>query len=287
MSRLVAVFTLALLVSSPAHALLVDLVDGQGSLDWETTISVASSTENTDVSHPLFTQNRHPHEGWLLYLADFGIIHEFTNFTSLGNGTSQDSLTSTFNFLGESFVLNLTYGITAVGPDGLPDLAWNGSLFRGVNPLSAFPILSVSLFNVFDYNVGDDPTMDGATISQIAGPATLIEIAGTGGISGQRGAYNPSGYTADTLGNVLTQITTSFDLNDTGAPGAYDVAGAFQWDMDLCASPTAAPECSGPGGSGGGFGGFGGFGASGGPVPEPSVALLVLLGLGLARARAS
>ena len=70
------------------------------------------------------------------------------------------------------------------------------------------------------------------------------------------------------------QIENDFVLNDTTAPGNYDVAGAFMWSVDLCANDLT-PECQG-GGGGGAFGGFGGFGAV---VPEPSTGLLMMSGL--------
>jgi len=119
-----------LLLSTPASSLVVGLVDGPGSLTWDTSISVTSPAENTDVSHNLFPSNRHPHEGWFIYLPDFDVLHEFTAFTSTNNGASQDSFNSVFTFLGEPLVLGLTYGLNAVGPDGLPDLAWSGQISR-------------------------------------------------------------------------------------------------------------------------------------------------------------
>lgn len=276
---------LLLLSAAPASAITVDLVDGQGTLDWNTSISVTSPTENTAVTHPLFPANRHPHEGWFVYLTDFGVLHEFTSFTKTTDGVSQDMLSSSLTFLGETFVLDLTYGITAVGPDGLPDLAWSGSISRPTNPASPFPILGVRLFNVFDYDVGDAPSLDSATVTQTTGPdTTLVEIAGSGGITGNRGAFGNDRYTVDTLANVLTQITAGNILNDTAALGAFDVAGAFEWDYDLCSAPGVLPECVGAGSGTGGFGGFGGFGASG-SVPEPSTALLLLGGFGFLATR--
>ena len=205
----------------------------------------------------------------------FDVLHEFTSFTKTSDGASQDSLSSTFNFLGESFVLDLVYGINAVGPDGLPDLLWSGSLSRPLSPLSPFPVIPVRLFNVFDYNVGDTIGGDSATVTQGAG--TLIEITGSGGIDGQRGVFGTVQYTADTLPNVLTQVQVNNALNNTAAPGAYDVAGAFQWDWELCSDPQH-PQC--PSGGGGGTGGFGGFGACGGgggtATPEPSTGVLLM-----------
>ncbi|MGI9430719.1 MAG: PEP-CTERM sorting domain-containing protein [Myxococcota bacterium] len=270
---------LALLwLSTPASSLVIDLVDGPGSLTWDTSISVASPAENTDVSHTLFPSNRHPHEGWFIYLADFGVLHEFTNFTFTSNGVSQDSVTSTFTFLGEDLTLDLTYGITAVGPDGLPDLDWSGQLSRPLNLASPFPILDVRLFNVFDYDVGDILGADSATATQTTGPnTTLIEIMGAGGITGNRGAFGPAQYSVDTLPNILAQIQGPALLNDTAAVGNYDVAGAFMWSYELCSGPGVVPECIGAGSGTGGFGGFGGFNV----VPEPSTAMLLLAGLAL------
>jgi len=267
-----------LLLSTSASSVIVALVDGPGSLTWDTSISVTSPGDNTDVSHSLFPANRHPHEGWFIYLDDFNVLHEFTSFSLTSDGVSQDSLSSTFTFLGEDFTLDLTYGITAVGPDGLPDLDWSGSLSRPLNFASPFPVLSVRLFNVFDYDVGDVISADPATATQTTGPnTTLIEIMGAGGITGNRGAYGPAQYSADTLPNILAQIQGPHLLNDTAAPGNYDVAGAFLWSYDLCSNPAAAPECAGAGSGTGGFGGFGGFTV----VPEPSTATLLLAGLAL------
>ena len=154
----------------------------------------------------------------------------------------------------------------------MPDLAWSGTLSRPLNPASPFPVISVQLFNVFDYDVGDVLGADSATATQTTGPnTTLIEIMGAGGITGQRGAYGAANYSPDTLPNVLAQIQGAHVLNDTAASGNYDVAGAFQWSWDLCSSPTV-PGCSGGGSGSGGFGGFT-------VVPEPSTATLPLAGL--------
>ena len=280
---------LLLLWAAPASSTTVDLVDGQGTLTWDTSIGVTSPTQNTSVTHPMFPANRHTREGWFLFVEGFGLLHEFTSFTKTSDGVSQDTLTSSYTtFFGETFVLDLIYGITAVGPDGLPDLSWSGSISRPVNPASPFPVLPIRLFNVFDYDVGDTLGGDSATVTQTTGPdTTLIEIAGSGGISGQRGAFGNSRYTADTLANALTQIQLANQLNDAAAPGAYDVAGAFQWNFDLCSAPGAAPGCIGGGSGAGALGGFGGFGASE-SVPEPAAAALLLGGLGfLAGARAA
>jgi len=283
MTRLAAAVSLLLLLfSNPATSVTVDLVDGQGALMWDTSVSVTSPAENAFVTHPLFPSNRHPHEGWFIYLETFGVLHEFTAFTKTSDGTSQDSLTSTFNFLGETFVLDLVYGINAVGPDGLPDLLWSGSVSRPLSPLSPFPVLPIRLFNVFDYDVGDTVGGDSATVTQTTGPTTtLIEIAGSGGVDGQRGVFGSVQYTADTLANVLTQIQVNNALNDAAAPGMYDVAGAFQWNWELCSDPQL-PQCpSGGVGTGGlgGFGGFGGFAGGGSVTPEPPVAALLVASL--------
>ncbi|MCP5057767.1 MAG: PEP-CTERM sorting domain-containing protein [bacterium] len=270
----------SLLLATSASAVTVDLIDGNGTLDWNTGIGVSSMVENAAVTHPLFANNRHTREGWFLYLEDFAYLHEFTNFTKAPNGASQDSISSTFtHFTGESFTLDLTYGINAVGPDGLPDLTWSGQISRPLNPASPFPILSARLFNIFDYDVGDILGNDSVVMNFPTG-ATVIEIAGPGGITGFRGSLGTPNYTADTLTNVLAQILGPAQLNNIAAPGNYDMVGAFQWNYDLCSGPGVAPGCTGSGSGSGGFGGFGGFGASGGgPVPEPSAGLLVLGGL--------
>lgn len=141
------------------------------------------------------------------------------------------------------------------------------------------------LINVFDYDVGDVLGADSATATQTMGPnTTVIEIMGDGGITGQRGAFGPAQYTADTLANVLAQVTGPHLLNDTAAAGNYDVAGAFLWSYTLCSAQGVTPDCSGAGSGTGGFGGFGGFNV----VPEPSTATLLLAGLALvARTRRS
>jgi len=84
-----------LLLSTSASSVIVDLVDGAGSLTWDRNVSVTSPSDNTSVTHPLFPGNRHPHEGWFIYLDDFMVLHEFTSFTSTSDGASQDSLSST------------------------------------------------------------------------------------------------------------------------------------------------------------------------------------------------
>jgi len=274
LALILAVLASALLaITSSASATTVDLVDGNGTLTWDTSVSVGSVSDNTSVTHPLFPTNRHPREGWFIYLPAVGLLHEFTNFTKTVDGASQDVLTSSYTtFFNETFVLDLTYGINAVGPDGLPDLAWSGSLSRPLGMAFA-PLFEVRLFNVFDYDVGNVLGADSASVS-FPTNATLIEIQGDGGISGQRGAYMSGGYTADTLTNVLNQIQTVHTLNNIAAPGSYDVAGAFEWYFNLCI--TGDPMCTGTGGGTGGMGGFGGFGAQ---VPEPSTAVLLLGGL--------
>ena len=274
---------LLLLLPASATSVTVDLVDGQGALTWDTSVSVTSPADNTLVTHPLFPGNRHPHEGWFIYLETFGVLHEFTSFTKSVDGASQDTLSSSFTFLGETFVLDLVYGISAVGPDGLPDLLWSGSVSRPLAPLSPFPVLPIRLFNVFDYDVGDTIGGDSATVTQTTGPTTtLIEIAGSGGVDGQRGVFGTVQYTADTLANVLTQIQVANTLNNTAAPGTYDVAGAFQWNWELCSDPQH-PQCPSGGVGTGGLGGFGGFGGFGGGMttPEPSTAALLAAGLAL------
>ncbi|MCG8587678.1 MAG: hypothetical protein MJE66_00110 [Proteobacteria bacterium] len=274
-ARLLPALALLLLLSSkPSSATTVDLIDGQGALTWDTSISVGSLTENTSVTHPLYPINRHPHEGWFLFVNEGpGFLHEFTNFTKTTNGANQDVLTATYTtFFNETFQLDLTYGINAVGPQGLPDLAWTGTLFRPVSGATV-PVLNVRLFNVFDYDVGLLINGDSATVTQTTGPnTTLVEIAGPGSPSGFRGAFENTRYSVDTLANVLAQIQTNNILNDATAPGTYDVAGAFEWETALGIGPGAGI---------GGIGGFGGFGA----IPEPSTLTLLLGGLALLAGR--
>lgn len=274
MNRLsISLASFVLLLSTSAAAVTVDLVDGDGALIWDTSVSVTSPSANTSVTHPLFPANRHTHEGWFIYIEDFSLLVEFAGFTKTVDGVDQDTISSTLNAFGETFVLDLTYGIDAVGPDGLPDLTWSGGISRQ-SPGSPFQIMNVRLFNVFDYDIGVPATDDTGTASQIAGPATLMEFEGDGGVTGFRGAYMTAHYTVDTLGNVLAQIQGPHTLNDTAAAGAYDVAGAFEWVFPLCYDNTA-PECQGTGSGSGALGGFGGFGS----VPEPSAAVLLLAGL--------
>jgi hypothetical protein len=292
MNRLapVLVALVACLLAAPASATTVDLVDGLGTLDWDTSVSVTDPAPNASVTHPLFPYNRHPHEGWLLYVENFDLIYEFTSFTKTTDGASQDTITSTIiTPFGDPITLELIYGITAVGPDGLPDLTWSGTLSRPYNPTSLFPTLDVRLFNVWDYDIGaDGPFSDVATVTTPTGPdVTLVEIEGPGGVTGFRGVLGHTPYTVDTRANVISQIVFDDLLNGTAAPGEYDVAGAFQWSSTLC-SGEIVPECPdvGVGGSTA-IGGFGGFGPYGGdPVPEPSAAALWLGGLGILLARA-
>lgn len=265
---------LSLTLGAPASAVTIDLTAGNGALSWDTTTSVASPLQNAAVTHPLFPGNRHTHEGWFVHIQEFGALLELTNFTSVSNGVSQDSISSTTNFLGETFELTLTYGLTAVGPDGLPQLDWTGSLSR-MTPTSPFELLTMRLFNVFDYDIGTTPASDFATAGHMPNPDhTLIEIDGLDGISGSRGVYGFTGYTADTLPNVLNQIAINNTLNNTAAPGNYDVAGAFEWLFVLC-KDNSLPQCQGTGSGSGQMGGFGNFGA----IPEPSTAVLFSLGL--------
>lgn len=270
-----------LLMATAASAITVDLVDGPGALTWDTDTSVTSPADNTSVTHPLFPGNRHPHEGWFVYFDDLDILHEFTSFTKSSDGASQDSLDSVITTpFGDTFVLSLTYGIDAVGPDGFPDLTWSGSLSRITNPLTPFPVMGVRLFNVYDYDVGDDFFSDTATVTQTTGPdTTLVEITGAGGVDGFRGVQGHPDYTVDTLGNVLTQIQVGHQLNGAAATGPHDVAGAFQWSWNLC-NEAGIPECPGVGGvTSGALGGFGGFGGFAEEVPEPTPLALVAAGL--------
>ncbi|MEM7412371.1 MAG: PEP-CTERM sorting domain-containing protein [Myxococcota bacterium] len=282
--QLLPIVALALTIFSVpqfAVAATVSLAAGTGAMSWDTTTSVTSPLQNTAVTHPLFPGNRHTHEGWFLYVQEFGILTELTNFSSVSDGVSQDVISATSIVLGETFNLELSYGLSAVGPDGLPQLDWSGSISR-MSPASPLQLLTVRLFNVFDYDIGTAPGSDSAIAMQTTGPdTTVIEIDGLDGISGGRGVYGLTGYTADTRANVLDQVILNNVLNNSAAPGNYDVAGAFQWTYVLCKDPSL-PECQGTGNGSGQMGGFGNFGA----VPEPSTAALVVLGLGgMARRR--
>jgi hypothetical protein len=62
-----------LLLSNWASAATVDLVDRQGTLTWDSSVSVTSPAENTSVTHPQFSGNRHPHEKWFLYIEGPGL----------------------------------------------------------------------------------------------------------------------------------------------------------------------------------------------------------------------
>lgn len=276
MDRLsIAFVTSALLtLGAPASAVTIDLAAGNGALTWDTSTSVTAPVLNASVTHPLFPGNRHTHEGWFMYVEEFSVLLELTNFTSASDGASQDAILSTTNILGETFELELTYGLTAVGPDGLPQLDWSGSISR-MSPTSPFQLLTVHLFNVFDYDIGSAPGSDSAVAGQTSNPdTTVIDIDGLDGISGGRGVYGLTGYTADTLTNVLDQVLLTSSLNNSGAVGNYDVAGAFEWLFVLC-KDNSLPECQGVGGGSGQMGGFGNFGA----IPEPSTAVLVAMGL--------
>ena len=237
----VLVTSISLTIGASASAVTIDLAAGTGALNWDTTTSVASPLQNASVTHPLFPGNRHTHEGWFVHIQEFGVLLELTNFTSVSNGVSQDSISSTTTFLGETFELTLTYGLTAVGPDGLPQLDWTGSLSR-MTPTSPFEFLTMRLFNVFDYDIGTVPGTDFATAGHMSNPDhTLIEIDGLDGISGSRGVYGFTGYTADTLPNVLNQIAINNTLNNTAASGNYDVAGRVRMALHPLQGQFASP----------------------------------------------
>jgi hypothetical protein len=273
---------LPLLFAAPASAVTVDLVAGSGALSWDTSVSVTSPGGNASVTHPEFPANRHTHEGWFIYIEQIGTLYEFTNFTKIVDGASQDTLNETYySVFGDPFVLSLTYGLTAVGPDGIPSLGWSGTLYRGVNPLSPFPTLTVRLINVFDYDIGVVASADTAVASQPSGPdLTVIDLEDPDGATGQRGVYGHVNHTADTLANVLTQVQVSHILNDVAAAGSYDVAGAFLWTFEMCSS-SLVPDCDSSGGNGSGpLGGFAGYTiTSEDPLPEPAAAILLSWGL--------
>ncbi|MDJ0786872.1 MAG: PEP-CTERM sorting domain-containing protein [Myxococcota bacterium] len=272
-----------LVIASPASATLVDVVDGPGSMFWDTSTSVTSPADNAGSFHPNFPDNRHPHEGWFVYVDQLGMLYEFTNFTKTSDGVSQDVLSSTVAvFPGDALTLEVTYGVTAAGTEGFPDLSWSADLERLINPLSPFPLYNVRLFNVWDYDVGEIPADDTASVFFQSG-ATVADIDGAGGVGGFRGAFSVEHYTVDTLPNVLAQIQGPNTLNDLVAAGPHNVAGAFQWNFAVCADPFAptCPAGSGTGsGSLGGYGGFGGFTQDEDPVPEPATAVLLALALG-------
>lgn len=269
-----ACLLMTLLTPAFSHCQTINLTDGPGQLIWDTSISVGAPIDNVTLTHPDLPTVQHRREGWFAHL-DFGpgFLHEFTNFTVTPSASgNQSTLTSTWmSPIGEPIILNLDYQINGVGPQQLPDLTWNGFLERPVAG-STIPLLDLRLYNIYDYDIGNDPTSDLAEVTLTTGPnTTQVNLEGDNSATGFRGAFNNNRYQVSEFGAVLSETVTSHTLNNTIAPGsqsALDAAGGFQWNIpNLGIGP----------GSGFGIGGFGGFGTA--TIPEPNATCLVALWL--------